>query len=282
MLVIHDPDHLKAEIRSLKVAGNKIGFVPTMGFLHDGHLALVQEALTENNWVVVSIFVNPLQFNNPEDFLLYPHDLPADLEKLKKAGVHMVFVPSKEAMYTEKPTATLSFGTLESTMEGKYRPGHFQGVGVVVAKLFNMVSPDMAYFGLKDLQQFLIIRALVRDLSFQIEVKGMPTVREKTGLALSSRNARLSEAGRQQAAAIFQGLKIAEKEIMERRPPIDVVKGLQHFYQQNPGLRVEYAELVSAETLLSVTSYEVSGYVALCVAVYVEGVRLIDNLYLRL
>lgn len=184
--------YLKAQQR----AGKTIGFVPTMGALHAGHISLIERAKTENDLAVCSIFVNPTQFNNSDDLKKYPRTLERDCEMLRPVGCDVVFAPSAEEMYPSLPQLKMDFGTLETIMEGKFRPGHFNGVGIVVSKLFNIVKPDKAYFGLKDLQQVAVIRRMVQELSFDLEIIPCPTLRETDGLAMSSRNTRLSPEAR--------------------------------------------------------------------------------------
>jgi pantoate--beta-alanine ligase len=282
MLVIKDIKEIRDLSQSQRTRGNKIGLVPTMGALHSGHERLVSQSTAECDFTIVSVFVNPLQFNNQEDLERYPRDLNSDLNKLEILKVDAVFAPSTEAVYEDHPLTSLTFGTLESELEGSFRPGHFRGVGLVVAKLFNMVQPDLAFFGLKDLQQWMIIRQMVRDLSFPVEIVGIPTVRNASGLALSSRNQRLSEKGKEIAAHLYRGLALIEDDLRNKLKCELVVNKILHYYQNIDGLELEYAKLVDPETFLEIETYEGRNYVALCVAAYVEGIRLIDNLYLRL
>ena len=255
-----------------------IGFVPTMGALHEGHTTLIEKAKQENTIVVSSIFVNPAQFNNPDDLARYPRTLEEDCRKLEAVGCDIVFAPSVDEMYPEPPTLRLNFGELETVMEGAFRPGHFNGVGIVVAKLFNIVQPDRAYFGQKDLQQVAVIRRLIRDLSFPVELIRCPTVRETDGLAMSSRNRNLTPAEREQAPALFKALTQAQTMLAEGHPVAQVKAAVTDIFSSNSNFRLEYVEVVNADTLQ--TSHEVlaPGQTAVCLAVHLGKVRLIDNL----
>ncbi len=269
-----------AHIRTLKQAGKSIGFVPTMGALHEGHLSLVRASLMQCDVTVVSIFVNPEQFNNSVDFENYPVQIQADLAQLKLLGCDLLFRPPVEEIYPSRPVVSIRFGVMEEVLEGAYRPGHFRGVGIVVAKLFNILQPDKAFFGLKDLQQYLLIQKMSTVLNFPLEVVGCPTVREPSGLALSSRNVRLSAAGRDTASAIYTGLAELKKKL-QLHPLTELLRALRVYYQSIDGLKLEYAEAVDAVTLEPLHVYHPNIPAAICVAAYVEGVRLIDNLYLR-
>ena len=206
MKLIQTIQELRTELDALRKQGKSIGLVPTMGALHEGHASLVKRAVAENDVVVVSDFVNPTQFNDPNDLIKYPRTLDADCALLEKEGAYIVFAPSVEEVYPEPDTRTFSYAPLDTVMEGKYRPGHFNGVCQIVSKLFMMVEPDKAYFGEKDFQQLAIIREMVKQMEFSLQIVGCPIVREKDGLALSSRNARLSEEQRQQALNISKTL----------------------------------------------------------------------------
>ena len=256
----------------------KIGFVPTMGALHKGHLSLIERSRSENEITVVSIFVNPLQFNNQEDLTLYPRPLEKDIELLKSVKCDILFQPSEQEMYPEEPILKINFGYLEEIMEGKFRPGHFSGVGVVVGKLFNKVNPGNAYFGQKDLQQITIIKRLVKDLSFNVKIHSCPIIREEDGLAMSSRNLRIRKEDRTVAGNIFKALEFA-KEKLKHGIEINIVKNLTiEFLSRYPELKLEYFEIVEAESLKPVTIKGKKVDVALCIAVYLNDIRLIDNL----
>ncbi len=281
MLAYRDPKTLTKFIREQRASGRTIGLVPTMGALHDGHLALMDASIQSCDVTVVSLFVNPLQFNNSEDLKNYPRDLEKDKMALSEKGIDVLFHPSEELMFPTKPLISIDFGGMDSVLEGAHRPGHFKGVGVVVSKLFHIVEPDKAFFGLKDLQQYLLINRMVDDLSSPIEVVGINTVRDENGLALSSRNQLLTNKGKDTACHIFRGLELARKLIDRRSKPREVVDRVMELYAEEPDMQVEYLEFVDARTLQSVDSYPVHEEIAVCVAGFVEGVRLIDNLYLR-
>ena len=257
--------------------GKKIGFVPTMGALHEGHAARVKRAVAENDVVVVSDFVNPTQFNDPNDLIKYPRTLDADCALLEKEGAYIVFAPSVEEVYPEPDTRTFSYAPLDTVMEGKYRPGHFNGVCQIVSKLFMMVEPDKAYFGEKDFQQLAIIREMVKQMEFSLQIVGCPIVREKDGLALSSRNARLSEEQRQQALNIsktlFKSLEWAAGHSVE-----ETQQFVEKAIAEAEGLELEYFEIVDGVTLQKISAWEDAPYVVGCITVYCGEVRLIDNI----
>jgi len=253
-----------------------IGFVPTMGALHSGHLALVRQAVEENDVSVVSIFVNPTQFNDKNDLLNYPRTLEADCRMLQEIGTAIVFAPSVEEIYPEPDTREFDFGTLATVMEGAFRPGHFNGVAQVVSRLFDMVKPDRAYFGEKDFQQLAVIRVMVKQLNLPVEIISHPTVREPDGLAMSSRNTRLSPELRKNVPAISQILFRSQKK--KNDLPIFALK--QEIIDQIdavPGLQTEYFELVDGNSLQPVKDWNDSDFIVGCVAVFAGEVRLIDN-----
>lgn len=254
-----------------------IGFVPTMGALHEGHLSLVRRAVAENQVVVVSIFVNPTQFNDPKDLERYPRTLEADLALLESTGCRLVFAPSVEEVYPEKDTRKFNFGKLETVMEGKFRPGHFNGVAQVVSKLFDMVKPDKAYFGLKDFQQLAIIKSMVKQLDLSVEIIPCEIVREKSGLAMSSRNELLTEEQRANAALISETLKAA-KELRGEKNVQELSEWVVEKINQNPFLNVEYFEIVDDERLQPIKSWEEQNTKVGCVAVFCGKIRLIDNI----
>ena len=253
-----------------------------MGALHAGHLALIAKSKEENNVTVVSIFVNPIQFNNTEDFKNYPRTLDEDLALLKKLNIDYVFNPTEKDLYPKKPSTSINFGTMASVLEGKFRPGHFDGVALIVSKLLHIVAPERAYFGLKDLQQFLLIKKMCTELNFQSEIIGVNTIREESGLAMSSRNSRLSDEGRKTASCIYQGLKKIESGLLDGQNLTSLLKETREFYQQQPALKIEYLEVVNPLNLQSIISYQNLTELAICFSGYLEGIRLIDNLYLRL
>ncbi|NIJ51519.1 pantoate--beta-alanine ligase [Dyadobacter arcticus] len=257
---------------------NSIGLVPTMGALHEGHLSLIEKSNFENDVTVCSVFVNPTQFNNPEDLLKYPRTLDKDLDMLDKAGCSAVFAPSVEEMYPEQPALQFNFGSLENVMEGSSRPGHFNGVGIVVSKFFNLIKPHRAYFGQKDLQQVAIIRRLIIDLSFDIELIVCPTVREKEGLAMSSRNTRLSKEERELAPQIHQILKLAKSELINGTSVDQVIKLATKEFAMAKAFTLDYFQVVNVKTLQSIEQIGHEGTNAICVAAFLGPVRLIDNL----
>ncbi|MFL0682363.1 MAG: pantoate--beta-alanine ligase [Algoriphagus aquaeductus] len=256
----------------------KIGLVPTMGALHQGHLDLVEKSKSQMEITVVSIFVNPTQFNNPEDFKKYPITLEKDLEKLESYGVDYVFNPTVETMYPSKPGLTLNFGELETVLEGRFRPGHFNGVGTVVAKLFHIIKPQTAYFGQKDLQQVAVIKRLVRDLSFDLDLEVVPTRREEDGLAMSSRNLRLNSEERKQALVLVEALKTAQSQLESGESWQKVKDQIESkFFRMDSG-NLEYFELVDPDTFELKEHFDPNQKSSICVAAYIGEVRLIDNL----
>ena len=258
--------------------GKSIGFVPTMGALHQGHLDLVRRAREENDICGCSIFVNPIQFNNPEDLVKYPRTLADDLKLLEKAGCDLVFAPSVEEMYPEPVTKKFDFGGLERVMEGEHRPGHFNGVAVVVEKLFDIFGPDRAYFGEKDFQQLRIIQSLVKMENIPVEIVSCHTVREADGLAMSSRNRRLSAEERDIAPVIYQTLLHAKD--LANKTPVSEVKKIATSMLESKGFRVDYFEISDTESLQPVETWEGAPGVIACVAAFLGSVRLIDNMIL--
>ena len=277
MKLVHTIQELRVELDVLRKAGKKIGFVPTMGALHEGHASLVRRAVEENDIVVVSDFVNPTQFNDKNDLLKYPRTLEADCELLKKEGTAFVFAPSVEEIYPKPDTRQFSYAPLDTVMEGKFRPGHFNGVCQVVSKLFMIVEPDKAYFGEKDFQQLAIIREMVKQMQFPLEIVGCPIVREEDGLALSSRNARLSEEQRQQALNISKTL-FASKEYAATHSVAETQKFVEDSIASSEGLELEYFELVDGTTLQKISDWNETDYVVGCITVFCGEVRLIDNI----
>lgn len=281
MITAHSKSEIENFYREKRKGSHSVGLVPTMGALHDGHISLVKKSVQDNPLTIVSLFVNPLQFNDPSDYKKYPNTRGEDLKLLQEAGADCVYIPDVNDFYNPTPVISISFGPLETAMEGKFRPGHFSGVGVVVSKLFHHVEPDRAYFGMKDLQQFLLIKRMVKDLSFNIEIIPCETIREPSGLAMSSRNMRLSDHGREIASNIYKGLIEGEHMVRQKDDP-DRIKGvLQKFYADVEGLSLEYIEIVEGENLGTISNYHELNSVAICIAAYVENVRLIDNLYLQ-
>lgn len=277
MKLIQTISELRSELQAVRKQGKSIGLVPTMGALHDGHASLVKRAVKENDVVVVSDFVNPTQFNDKNDLLKYPRTLEADCALLEKHCAAFVFAPSVEEIYPEPDTRQFSYAPLDTVMEGKYRPGHFNGVCQIVSKLFMIVEPDRAYFGEKDFQQLAIIREMVRKYPFNLEIVGCPIVREADGLALSSRNARLSAEQRVQALHIsktlFDSLEFAKLHTLA-----ETKQYVEDRIAASEGLRLEYFEVVDGDTLQTVSSWDDSKYIVGCITVFCGEVRLIDNI----
>lgn len=280
MKLIQTVKELRSELDGLRKVGKTIGLVPTMGALHAGHASLVRRAVAENDVVVVSDFVNPTQFNDKNDLLKYPRTLEADCALLEACGVAFVFAPSVEEMYPEPDTRQFSYAPLDTVMEGKYRPGHFNGVCQVVSKLFLIVEPTRAYFGEKDFQQLAIIREMVRRYPFPIEIVGCPIVREADGLALSSRNTRLSAEQRMQAVQISQTL-FASVDYSKTHSAGETRAYVESCIARAEGLRLEYFEIVDGNTLQTVNEWDESTYIVGCITVFCGDVRLIDNIKYR-
>lgn len=275
--LIHKKDELKSILSALKSKGKTIGFVPTMGALHKGHKALVDKASSENDLVVVSIFVNPTQFNNKEDLALYPRTLDADLALLQTIENGIVFVPNVQDIYPEKTSfKPFDLGILDKVMEGKHRPGHFDGVVHVVHNLFEIVEPTKAYFGQKDFQQLAVIRKMNAHYEFPIEIIACETLREVSGLAMSSRNMRLSEQEKKDALIIWNTLQFVKNNKAIYSPQDLVHKALSYFETGN--LVLEYLEIVDVESLQN--SEDWNSQSVCCIAAYCGKVRLIDNLLL--
>lgn len=256
--------------------GLKVGFVPTMGALHEGHISLINRAKKENDIVVCSVFVNPIQFNNPADLEKYPRTPEKDIEKLEQAGCDAVFMPTAEEMYPNKVEDHYDFGDIEHVMEGACRPGHFNGVAIVVRKLFEIVNPNKAYFGEKDFQQLAIIKKMVRDLNMNLEIVPCPIVREIDGLAMSSRNVRLNEAERAIAPKIFATLNdsITKKDAMS---PSEMKKYTLDKYAEIKEFDVEYVEITDETNLKSLENWNECDHARIFVALQLGPVRLIDN-----
>ena len=277
MKVIHTIKDLQAELSVLKAQGKKVGLVPTMGALHAGHASLVKRSVNENEVTVVSVFVNPTQFNDKNDLVMYPRTLDADCKLLEACGATYAFAPSVEEMYPEPDTRQFSYAPLDTVMEGAFRPGHFNGVCQIVSKLFEAVKPHRAYFGEKDFQQLAIIREMVRQMQFDLEIVGCPIVREEDGLALSSRNARLSAEERENALKISQTL-FKSRTFAATHTVGETLKFVEDAIAAVPGLRLEYFEIVDGNTLQKVDNWNQTSYVVGCITVFCGDVRLIDNI----
>jgi pantoate--beta-alanine ligase len=280
MKVFTEITSLQNFLHAKRMEGQKIGLVPTMGALHAGHLSLIEQSLRETNLTVCSIYVNPTQFNNAGDLANYPRTIEKDLEMLRDKGCQVVFTPSDQIMYLGNQMVKLDFGHLNTVMEGQFRQGHFSGVGLVVAKLFNMVKPDRAYFGQKDIQQYIIIRQLVRELAFDVTLVCHPIVREPSGLAMSSRNQRLTSDQRQEAAALFKALSLAASALKEGKIWSEAKALALRELSAYEGIRLEYLEMADGETLNILTEWNQNQEAVLCIAAYIGEVRLIDNVIL--
>jgi pantoate--beta-alanine ligase len=277
MQIITTKKELQAAVQACKEANKTIGLVPTMGALHAGHASLVRRAVAENNVCVVSVFVNPTQFNNKEDLAKYPRNIERDAELLSSIGAHFVFAPTPEEMYSAEEmntTFAFDFAGLDKVMEGKMRPGHFNGVVQVVSKLFLLVQPDRGYFGEKDYQQLAIIRRMKEVMHFDLQIIGCPIVREKSGLALSSRNERLSADEKETAVNISRVL-FASRDYAKTHSVSETQQWVIDQINAVEGLEVEYYEIVDQTTLQPVTDFS---HAIGCVTVYCGPVRLIDNI----
>lgn len=277
MIVVTTTDQLDESLSSFRSEGCSIGFVPTMGALHQGHISLVKQCVADNEVSVVSIFVNPTQFNDKNDLIHYPRTLDADLTLLEPTGVTVVFAPGVEDVYPEEDMRRFDFGMLDKVMEGKHRPGHFNGVAQVVSRLFDLVKPHRAYFGEKDFQQVAIIRAMVQQLNLPVEIIAMPIVREADGLALSSRNARLTPPQRKLAVKISEALT-KSRNFVGRSSVQDTVNWVVDQINANEGLQVEYFEIVDGNSLQSISEWQNADYAVGCITVFCGEIRLIDNI----
>ncbi|MCF8232594.1 MAG: pantoate--beta-alanine ligase [Bacteroidales bacterium] len=277
MQVFEKIKYTREFINARKAEGKTIGFVPTMGALHEGHLSLVDQAKKETHIIVVSVFVNPAQFNNPDDLQKYPRDMEGDMQKLKQRGVDVVFAPSEQEMYPEKTSRTYDFGHLDKVMEGKHRPGHFNGVALIVHKLFDIIHPDKAFFGNKDYQQLVIIKQLTRQENLPVEVVGCPILREPDGLAMSSRNQRLTQQERKIAPVLYQTLKKAVE--LRNHQTVDAVKRfVTEEIKKTKAIELEYFDIADSNTLTSINKWSESDNPRGFIAAWLGDVRLIDNM----
>jgi pantoate--beta-alanine ligase len=282
MHIFKEIEALRAFLHPRRTYQPRIGFVPTMGALHEGHLALIKQAKQENTITVCSIYVNPAQFNNPTDLEKYPRTFEADVALLEAEKCDILFAPDNATMYERPSILKFDFGHLDKELEGKFRPGHFSGVALVVAKLLNVVQPTRAYFGQKDYQQFLIVSKLVQELKFDLELICYPIIRESNGLAMSSRNKRLSEQGKRNAVILSESLTEAKQRLRDREPWGQVKKSIETKIESSGVARLEYLALADRTNLIAlenVTAENLSKAIVL-VAAYVEEVRLIDNLFI--
>ena len=277
MLIVQTIAELKACLNGEREQGHSVGLVPTMGALHAGHASLVERSVKENDVTVVSIFLNPTQFNDKKDLERYPRTLEADCELLEKCGAQVVFAPSVDEVYPEPDTRVFSYPPTDSVMEGAFRPGHFNGVCQIVSKLFDYVEPDRAYFGEKDYQQICVIRRMVEDLKMDINIVACPVIREESGLARSSRNTLLSDDERQLAAHIYRVLSESRKKQMSVAETHDFVVSEIDAIE---GLKVQYFSIVDGLTLADVSAWDDAESVVGCITVYCGAVpiRLIDHI----
>lgn len=267
---------LQIEVANLRKQGKTIGFVPTMGALHQGHISLLDASKQQTNNSVASIFVNPTQFNNPEDFEKYPITIEADKEKLIAAGCDILFLPTVKEMYPEPDTREFDFDGIDRVMEGEFRPGHFNGVAQIVSKLFDAVLPDKAFFGQKDFQQLAIIKKMVDKLNYPVEIFGCPIVREEDGLAMSSRNVRLSKEERKKALLLSQCL-FEVPNLSKSKTVQEVSDWVEDQFKNDPVYQFEYFRIVDDTSLQATQSWDEPGQKVACIAVRVGPVRLIDN-----
>ena len=280
MLVNESPDEVRQIVREQRQSGKRVGVVPTMGALHLGHISLVETARNECDFVVGTIFVNPTQFGPNEDFDRYPRTLEQDLQKCEAAGADLVFTPDVGSMYSDAAATIVQVAGLTDTLEGEIRPGHFDGVTTIVAKLFNITDPDRAYFGQKDYQQQLIIRRMTADLDWGIDIVTCPIVREEDGLAMSSRNRYLSDSERERSLVLFRSLQLATRLADEGELNTEQIqRQMQQVIKNTDGVELDYAVVVDTETLQPPT-YRLKTAVAL-VAARLGKTRLIDNQILR-
>jgi pantoate--beta-alanine ligase len=278
MEIIHRINDLQtAGLSSPRTQNKKTGFVPTMGALHEGHISIVKRSIKENDATVVSIFVNPTQFNNTNDLLTYPRTLDADCKQLQAAGATVVFAPSVEEMYPRPDTRQFAYPPLDTVMEGAFRPGHFNGVCQIVSKLFDAIQPHKAYFGEKDFQQLAVIREMTRRLKYDIEIIACPIVRERDGLAMSSRNTRLSAAGRKDAPEICRILSESRTYALSHSVS-ETRQFVEELIKRIPSLRLEYFQIVNGNTLQNVEDWNEVTYIVGCIAVFCGEIRLIDNI----
>lgn len=283
MIVCKTRQEITDAVANVRKKGLSLGFIPTMGALHNGHLSLVKKSIAENDCTAVSIFVNPTQFNNKNDLQTYPRTVDADLALLESVGCSIAFVPSVETMYPEgleNVTESYDFGPIGNVMEGVARPGHFNGVGIVVHRLFELVPADRAYFGMKDFQQIAIIREMVRQRDIKIEIIPCPIVREEDGMALSSRNTRLNAEQRNQAVQISQTLFKAV-DVAKQGSVAEVKSFVEDTVNSVPLLEVEYFEIVDGYSMQPVSSWNDANWIVGCITVNVGDVRLIDNITLK-
>lgn len=280
VLIFYKKKELENHLSFLRKEGKRIGLIPTMGALHQGHLTLLDYAKEYCDIRLCSIFVNPTQFNNAEDLEKYPRPIEKDINNLKQAGCDLLFMPEVEEMYAEGEKWHIDLGGLDSILEGAFRPGHFQGVTQIVKKLFDIAMPDIACFGQKDYQQYLVIEKMIQLLEIPVELKLCPTVRETDGLAKSSRNVRLSGKGRNQALIIYKSLIYLKQHITRETIEKSKVKAIE-ILESIPDLKLEYVEICDLNSLEPLTDYATNEAVIALIAVWIDGVRLIDNMIIE-
>lgn len=281
MKVFEEISPLKDELNHNRSKSLKIGLVPTMGALHKGHASLINQSMKETDVTVCSLFVNPIQFNNSSDLDTYPRDLKKDVDFLEGLGCHILFHPAVKEMYPDPPAVKFGFGEMEKSMEGAFRQGHFSGVALVVSKLFNVVRPDKAYFGQKDLQQYAIVEKMTKDLNIDLDLICAPIIREKSGLAISSRNQRLNGQQKEVAANLYKALLLGQELLIADHDISSAKQGVSDFISQWQDICLEYFEIVNRRTLKTVEYVGKEEEVALCIAAYVGPVRLIDNIIFK-
>lgn len=276
MKIVSTVEEVREQVKQWRAEGLSVGLVPTMGYLHEGHKSLIDKAVMQNDKVVVSVFVNPIQFGPTEDLATYPRDLARDSALCENAGAALIFHPEKEEMYFDDFCTYVDMDGLTKGLCGKTRPTHFRGVCTVVSKLFNIVQPDRAYFGQKDAQQLAVIRRMVRDLNFNLEIIGCPIIREEDGLAKSSRNTYLSPEERKAAVILHKGLVKGEEMVRAGEKSVEAVKkAIREIIESEPLAKIDYVEVVDFDNIEPIETIE--GSVLTAVAVYIGSTRLIDN-----
>ncbi len=275
-MILKKINEIREAVKVIKAKGGNVGFVPTMGYLHQGHLSLIKKAKEENDFVIVSIFVNPIQFGPNEDLEKYPRDIERDTKLAVEAGCDLIFNPEVSEMFPKPLKTGVQVDGLTERLCGKKRPGHFKGVTTIVSKLFNIVAPDRAYFGQKDAQQVAVIKRMVEDLNFDLEIKVCPIIREEDGLAMSSRNVYLNPEERKEALALSKSLQLAEKLISQGEKKVGkVISKMKEFIESHPLCEVDYIEILDFENLEEIEKIE--GTILIGIAVKLGQTRLIDN-----
>jgi pantoate--beta-alanine ligase len=280
MKIFNEIGPFRAYLREITKNGRTVGLVPTMGALHRGHISLIEASKKANDITICTIYVNPTQFNNPSDLQKYPRTLQQDIATLEGASCDILLVPNDAEMYPDKPLVKFDFGHFDKVMEGEFRPGHFSGVALVVAKLFHMCEPDRAYFGQKDWQQLTIIKRLVSELKFNIDIVCVAIARELDGLAMSSRNQRLTPELRKEAPILYEALKLAGTQLRSLQPVENVKKTVKDVIESQTNIRLEYFEVTDPLNLTPINNVEKDTEAIMFVAAFAGDVRLIDNMFL--